>query len=107
MSITRDRQLAIEIFKTLNDLNPSYMKNIFIRKNRRENSRNPNNLVTYMENAVTYGENSLKALGPKIWNSLPEYFKEKRSINSFKKLINTWNGIKCKCAMCSFHINEE
>ena len=107
MSITRHRQLAIEIFKTLNDLNPSYMKNIFIRQNRRENSRNPNNLVTYMENAVTYGENSLKALGPKIWNSLPDYFKEKRSLDSFKKLINTWNGVKCKCAMCSFHINDE
>jgi len=101
MSITRHRQLAMEIFKTLNHMNPSYMKNIFIRKNYRENSRYPDNLSVPKTKAFTYGENSLKALGPKIWNSLPNYFKEKRSIESFKRLINTWDGKTCKCSMCN------
>ena len=53
-----------------------------------------------MENAFTYGHNNIKSLGPKIWNSLPEYYKKKRSFESFKLLINTWDGVKCKCKMC-------
>ena len=101
MSIIRHRQLAIEIFKTINNMNPTYMKNIFIRKNYRENSRYPENLSVQKINAFTYGENSLKSLGPKIWNSLPSSFKEKRSLFSFKNLINTWDGLTCKCIMCN------
>ena len=100
MEVRRHRQLAIEIFKTMNNLNPIYMKDIFIKNNRRENSRHQNNIITNMENAYTYGHNSIKSLGPKIWNSLPEYYKKKRSFESFKLLINTWDGVKCKCKMC-------
>ena len=77
------------------------MKKIFIRKNYRENSRYPGNLSVQKIRAFTYGENSLKALGPKVWNSLPNYFKEKRSLDSFKNLINTWDGVKCNCVMCN------
>ena len=101
MSITRHRQLAIEIFKTLNNMNPSYMKNIFMKKNYRENSRYPGNLFVQKISAFTYGENSLKSLGPQIWNSLPNFFKNNRSFASFKKLLNTWDGEKCKCIMCN------
>ena len=41
----RLRNLATEIFKTVNNLNPSFMKNIFTLK---ENARVcPNNIVIY------------------------------------------------------------
>ena len=36
MEIRRLRTLAVEIFKTLNEINPSYIKNIFTPK---ENSK--------------------------------------------------------------------
>ena len=32
MEIKRLRDLALEIFKTMNDLNPSFMKSIFLEK---------------------------------------------------------------------------
>ena len=101
MEIKRLRTLAIEVFKTLNDLNPTYMKEIFVKN--RQYSNYPNNLNTHMHTGVTYGEKSLSYLAPKIWNSLPEHFKLDRSFSSFKKLIKTWTwDFKCGCSACTY-----
>ena len=100
MSIKRHKILAKEIFKTLNNLNPVFMKDIFV-KNTRECSRNASNLFVPSVNGYTYGENSLKFLGPRIWNSLPTHFKEVVTLREFNKLINTWDGTSCNCKMCT------
>ena len=73
MEIKRLRNLATEIFKTVNNLNPSFMKNIFTSK---ENVRvQPHNIVVKSHNSAAYGDKSLMTLGPKIWNALPEKMK--------------------------------
>jgi hypothetical protein len=38
-------------------------------------------------NTVTYGKNSLRYMGPKIWNSLPHVIKAADNIVIFKKKI--------------------
>ena len=54
MKMKRIRNLATEIFKTVNNPSPSFMKNIFKSK---ENARVcPNNIVVKSHNSVTYGE---------------------------------------------------
>ena len=58
MNVNRLKILCTEIFKTINDLNPSYLKNIF---NKSQHSRpvrihNKNNLVKMPVNTVKYGE---------------------------------------------------
>ena len=64
MEMTRLRNLATEIFKTINNLDQSFMKNIFTSK---ENVRVcPNNIVVKSHNSATYGDKSLMTLGPKI-----------------------------------------
>ena len=71
MEIKRLRNLATKIFKIANNLNPSFLKNIFTSK---ENAKvRPNNLVVKSHNTATYGDKSLMTLGPKIWNALPDY----------------------------------
>ena len=72
MHVSRLRSLSLAIFKTLHDLNPSLMKDIFQIRTSNYSSRNPNNLTHYRPNQVTFGTNSLKSLGPRIWNCLPE-----------------------------------
>ena len=57
----------LENFKTLHDLNPSFMKDIFQIRTSNYSSRNPHNLTHYRPNQVTLGTNSLKSLGPRIW----------------------------------------
>ena len=84
MEIKRLRNLATEIFKTVNNLNPSFMKNIFTSK---ENARvRPNNIVAKNHNSATHWDKSLMTLDPKIWNALPEKIKSKHHI---KYLRNT------------------
>ena len=72
MNLSRQRTLCIEIYKTLNDLNPSFMKNIF--KERETNRLVPEkyklNLTVPKSNQFTFWTKSLKSYGPKIWNSL-------------------------------------
>ena len=105
MHVSRLRSLSLEIFKTLHNLNPSFMKDIFQIRTSNYSSRNPNNLIHYRANQVTFGTNSLKSLGPRIWNCLPEELKSVNSLNIFKSLITQWNGPTCNCNACRFIVN--
>ena len=57
----------------------------------------PNDILVKHHNAITYGTKSLKDLGPKIWNQLPEDIKTETSSSRFKEYIDTWFGPKCRC----------
>ena len=54
-------------------------------------TRNPNDLQRYRPNTVTFGSNSLRSLGPQIWNGLPNEIKSAENLNSFKHMIK--NGM--------------
>ena len=65
MEIRRPRTLALESFKTLNDLNPAFMKNLFAKreasKKRKNNLEIPNRNTQilrqeYKESWTTYLE---------------------------------------------------
>ena len=66
-NLKRMKILATKIFKTIYNLNPSLMKDIFTSK------INPkvrtNNLIFKEKNTIKYGTKSLIALGPQIWNT--------------------------------------
>ena len=91
MNIRRLRCLCIEIYKTLNDLNPSFMKEIFEKRdeNRVTRHRCKLNLNIPSRNQVTFGAKSLKFYGPKIWNTLPVNMKTAENLNAFKNLIKS------------------
>ena len=69
MEVKRLRKLALEIFKTLNNLNPEYMKEIFYKTTNLTHS--PFNIKVNQNNTTKYGKKSLRSLRPHIWNSLP------------------------------------
>ena len=95
MEVRRLSALALETFKTLNDLNPAFMKNVFakreVSKRRKKNVEIPN------RNTVKFGDKGIRSLGPHIWNGLPEETKNKNSYDKFKEYLNTWYGPKCTC----------
>jgi len=98
MNIKRMRSIAIEIFKTINNLNAPFMKEIFVEK---VNPKvRPNDIVVKAHSTATYGDRSLAALGPKIWNSLPESIKSENNYSRFKEYIKTWFGPTCHCTYC-------
>ena len=90
--------MALEIFKTLNDLNPTYMKDLFYL--RSSSARRPNNIAVVRTNTNTYGTKRFRSLRPQIWNYLPEHIKAESSFARFLSLINTWFGKECLCNLC-------
>ena len=51
---------------------------------------------------TTYGFRSLSYLGAKLWNELPNHFKEMTSLSDFKRIIKTWSGPNSYGALGSY-----
>ena len=98
IEVRKLRFLAVEIFKTINDLNPSYMKEIFTLNTTRDVSSNK--LFVKTQNTNKYGTDSLRSLGPKIWNNLSNEIRISENLFIFKTLIKTWSGPSCRCSSC-------
>ena len=88
MKIKRLRTLALEVFKTLNSLNPENMKEI-LHKTILSTHR-PFNLEVNENRTTKYGNKNLRCLGPHIWNSLPNQIKKETDCTKFKEFINDW-----------------
>ena len=77
ISVIRLRSLCVEIFKTVNNISPPFMKDIFCENDNGRTVREQNlkNLIVKRKRTVTFGTNSLTVLGPKLWNNLPSHLK--------------------------------
>ena len=106
MNVRRLKTLCVEICKTLNDLNSSFMNNIFkLKANGREvRHKYRLNLDIPKWYQRTVGYKSLKALGPKIWKILPFHVKSSENLDAFKNPFNSWDGKLCKCNLCENNI---
>ena len=84
MNVTRLRSLCIEIFKTLNNISPVFMNEIFeLRKTKRAvRNQCKLNLEVPIINQVTFGD-KIRYLRPKIWNLLPFHKKSSESLTTF------------------------
>ena len=90
MKTRRLRTLAVEIFETLNEINPTHVKNIFTPKG---NSKvRSNDIINKRINTSRFGAQSLRSLGPKIWNNLPSKIKSEKSFPKFKEYIKARLG---------------
>ena len=98
VNVSNYRSLCIEIFKTLNDITPSFIKDIFKLRmsNRPTQKKNNLNLEIPKSNQVRFGTKSLIYLGPKVWKSLPYNVKSSENLTIFKTLIKIGMEV-CSC----------
>ena len=69
---TKNRQLLMtEMYKTRNDLNPSFMQEIFCESESHYNLRNNNEFVQTRVRSVGNGTESVRFKGPQLWQMLP------------------------------------
>ena len=97
--LMRLRQLAVEVYKSLNGLGPKYIQELFSINDVQYDTRS-NRLTQPKFKTITYGFNSISYKGTKIWNGLPEPLQNAISLQEFKRLIKTWEGPNCDCLMC-------
>ena len=105
--------LAIEIFKVKQGLAPPFMKEIFpVKENifaenvssntrSKEECYNPSNPMT-----VKNGLETLRCIGPKIWNMVPSDIKNIPSLSAFKAKIKKWIPQDCPCRLCRVYVQQ-
>ncbi len=54
----------------------------------------------HLFNTITYGHNTIRYQGSKIWNNLYNNLKMSNGLSSFKKSIQKWSGPECHCGYC-------
>ena len=102
MLISRLKTLCIEIYKSINRINPTYMQNIVVKS---RTGFLHDIQITYRFHKLTklvLVKKSLRMLGPQIWNELPDKIKSTESLENFKKIIKLWEGPNCNCSVCRF-----
>ena len=98
--------LLIEMYKAYNGLSPKIFSELFQKRGELNYNFRSNNLfVVPKAKSVFNGEETVSVLGPKIWNSLPDEIKEKRSLLSFKTAIKKLDLNFCPCRLCKKYIS--
>ena len=81
-SIRRLQVLALEVFRSVNKLNPVYMQSLF---EKNVNSRRyKDDFKAPIRNSVTFRDKIIRVLGPHIWNMLPAELKRETSYGKFE-----------------------
>ena len=103
MNVNGLRILCIEIYKTINNLNPEFKRDLFSLRETSKLIREKYtlNLSIPVHNQVTFGSKNLRAFGPNVWNSLPYHIKSSENLESFKMIIKLWKGTRCNCKVCN------
>ena len=68
--------LMTEIFKTIHDENPHFMRDVFVREDTRYDLRSEFRLTVPRVNSGTHGLHSVCFRGSQLWNTLPSHFKK-------------------------------
>ena len=96
--------LMTEMFKTINNLNPSFMDEIFLKRSVRYNLRNTNTFLLPMVHTVNCGTETIRYRGQRIWHYLPQEIKDSNSVQQFKNKIKYWTNEDCDCRLCRQYI---
>ena len=91
MTVQRLRYLRSEIYRTANNVNSSYMKNVFKKSDtsKLKQRKHQNNLIVSQPDYYEFGTKCFASLGSKNWNSLPLSIKSAETFEVFKKVIKT------------------
>jgi hypothetical protein len=101
--------MAIEMYKSKNNIGTNIMKDIFIKRDNtadgpRTRFAQNNEFFLPQVNTVHYGHDSLRYFGCKIWAMIPDEIKSSETIGQFKKNIRNWYPHFCPCRLCHDYI---
>ena len=103
----KDLQLLMtEIYEKKSGLSPPFMKDIFAERNTGYNLRHGNDSQLPKVHTTTYGIETISFLGNRLWSTLPNIFKQARTVPIFKNHIECWKGESCNCRLCKIYIPQ-
>ena len=87
MHVRQVQNLCIEIYKTLSNLNPEYMHELFERNSHTYSTRRPYDLKISRVNQTSFGSRSIRAEEAKLRNHLPENIKSSKNLKIFQNFL--------------------
>ena len=102
LKIRRIRTMALEAFKILNKQGPTYLHDLLNMKKQNYSFRYTGTADIPKVRTTGYGTNSIRSYA-KLWNKLPQHFRDESNFNQFKSLISSWSGESCTCTFCFNH----
>ena len=95
--VRRLRAIALEAFKILNNLSPVYLNDLLTFKNLSYSFRYTQTVEIPQVRTSRNGTRSFRSTAAKMWNNLPQHFRDITSYNVFKNQVNSWSGEACVC----------
>ena len=100
------QSLAIEIYKFLNGLSPSFLNNVFHKNiSNSYDLRNHKELYSRNPKTVRYGTGTVSYMAPKIWSKVPETIKMSPYLDFFKSKIRKWKP-EDDCRLCTTYLHH-
>ena len=90
----------LEVFNTLNYLNPSNLLDLFNVKQVEYNLKTKNLVMLPQIMTQTYGTNSIKFRDIILWNALTDDMKACTNVAALEKKVIRWKGESCNCKSC-------
>lgn len=101
LRVRRLRTVALETFKIIHKQCPVYLHDLLNVKQTSYSFRYSNTTEIPQVRTSSYGVNSFRYSAAKLWNSLPQNFRDETNFNQFRSLIGAWTGESCHCSYCS------
>ena len=94
------------MFKSKKGLSPIINQEVFPKRDIKYNLRSQTDLKTSGTSTVHKGTESLRSLGPKVWNLIPEEIKESESLDIFFSKIKKWIPSNYPCKLCKIYVKD-
>ena len=95
------------MFKVYTEQVPEILQDVFpINSQPEYNLRNKTHFAIQPIRTVHYGNNSLRYLGPKLWELIPSDMKDTESVGVYKIRIKNWILDNCPCKLCKTYIHQ-
>ena len=93
--------MALEVFEILHNLSPSYIQDLVKERVSHYDFRNKKQAENPQVNSKRYGMQSFRFEAAQVWNSLPNEIRLAKKFKQFKRLLQAWDGMNCRCTSCS------
>ena len=77
-----------------------YIRDLVTVKITNYSFRYENTLQVPTVRTTTYGQRSFRFEAARVWNSLPNEMRKMSEYKEFERLVRTWTGPNCGCAIC-------
>ena len=94
------QSLAIEHFKTKNNLSVTIMNDIFQPRSGSYNLRSQIDFTRPNVNSKHFRISSLKYMTAKVWDMVPNDMKNVNYIEVFKNNVKKWKPVNFHCKLC-------